>query len=110
MSDDDQLWYAFGFDRPGDPKTPAVPENLAVTAGGAGSGTLFANWDDARRAEGYRLLAKDAGGQLPAEKLSDDSEAVIAGLAGGTQVSITVSARNAAGESQPCAAATTAVP
>jgi hypothetical protein len=41
LADDDERWYAFGFDKPGDPSTPEVPENLTATPGTAGSGILY---------------------------------------------------------------------
>ena len=112
IGDDDERWYAFGFDKPSDPSTPEVPENLTATAGAPGSGTLFLHCDSARRADSYRFRVKNAatGAQL-AEKLSDEPEAVIPGLPAGANVNITVSARNTAGgESQPSEATAAVVP
>jgi hypothetical protein len=111
IEDNDGRWYAFGFDKPSDPSTPEVPENVTATPGAAGGGSLFIHWDDARRADGYRVRVTNAagGGQL-AEELTQDAEVVIANLPAGANVSITVSARNATGESQPTAPIAAAVP
>ncbi len=49
IGDDDDRWYAFGFSKPGDPDTPAVPEHLVVTGGSPGM--VFVDWDDAPRAD-----------------------------------------------------------
>jgi len=57
ISDDDDLWYAFGFEKPSDPTTPAVPTALTVTAGAPGSKTLLANWALPRRADNFRVCA-----------------------------------------------------
>jgi len=95
---DDERWYAFGFDRPGDPETPEVPEHLVVTPGAAGSGLLFVDWDNSRRAESYRIvLAHAATGETVVERLVTESEAAFTGLASGQALRIRVSARNARG-------------
>jgi hypothetical protein len=102
ISDDDERWYAFGFDKPGDPETPEVPENLTAIPGAAGSGNLQVDCDDARRAETYRFQIVQAGnGSHVAEKLVKESEATFAGLPLGVALRVTVRAGNAAGESQP---------
>jgi hypothetical protein len=111
IGDGDDRWYAFGFDKPSDPSTPEVPENVVVTAGAAGTHSLFIDWDDARRAEGYRVkVTNAAGGAQLASELTQDSEISIPGLPAGANVNITVTARNAAGESQPTAPVTAVVP
>jgi hypothetical protein len=99
IADDDHRWYAFGFDRPSHVGSPETPENVAVTPGAAGSGLVFVDWDDARRADSYRLRATDADGNVLAEVLPQDSEAKLTGLPAGSTVALTVTARNAAGES-----------
>ena len=102
LDDTDERWYAFGFDRPGDLNTPEVPANVTATAGAAGSGLLFVHWDDARRADGYRVIVKNTvGGAELANQLAQDAEATISGLTAGLTVAITVTARTAAGERQP---------
>ena len=76
MGDDDERWYAFGFDKPSDSASPETPENLVLTAGAPGSRTLLADWDDARRADKYRLRAKvKATGVQVFNELVADSQA-----------------------------------
>jgi hypothetical protein len=107
----DPRWLAFGFDMPGHPAGPDVPANVTVTPGGPGSHILFIHWSDARRADGYRATVTDpATGTVLAEQLTQDAEVAIANLTGGATVNITVSARNATGESQPSAPVTAIVP
>jgi len=111
IGDNDDRWYAFGFDKPSDPSTPGVPENLTATPGAAGSQTLFIHCDDARRATGYRFrVTPAAGGAKLAEQLTQDPEVVIANLPAGATVDITVSARSSTGDSQPTAPITAVVP
>src|ERR1700686_2435160 len=55
ISDDDERWHAFGFDKPSDPDTPEVPEHVVVTPGAPGSHIAFIDWDDARRGDSYRV-------------------------------------------------------
>ena len=101
LGPDDARWYAFGFDRPNDTQIPAVPAHVTVTLGTAGNDSLYVEWDDARRAEGYRVVLTDAAnGSALAEKLVSDSEAVFTDLTAGSSVQIRVTARNDAGESQ----------
>lgn len=104
LYDEDPLWYAFGFERPSDPATPEVPENLVVTIGAAGSGMVFADWDDARRADKYRatLLTSATPPVQLASKLVTESEATFTGVPEGA-FKVIVTATNAAGESQPSA-------
>ena len=111
LDGNDPRWLAFGFELPGHPGSPDVPQNLTVTPGAAGSHTLFAHCDDARRAEGYRFTVSNAAdnSQL-AQDLTQDAEDALSQLPSGAQVKVTVSARNATGESQPSAAVTVTVP
>ena len=84
---------------------------MTATPGAPGSGSLFINFDDARRAMGYRVkVVNTAGNAQLASVLVQDSEAMITGLPAGATVNITVTARNEAGESQPTAAITAVVP
>ncbi len=110
LEDSDPRWLAFGFEMPGRPSTPEVPENVTATAGAAGTHALFIHCDDARRATGYRFVVTDAAGKQLAEQLTQDPEVVMPSLPAGATVSITVSARTAAGESQPTAPITAVVP
>ncbi len=100
----DPRWLAFGFEMPGHPSSPDVPQNLTVTAGAAGSQTLFFHWGDARRADGYRaVLTNAADGTVVATQLTQDAEATFDAVPTGVTLNATVSARNATGESQPSA-------
>ena len=111
LGPDDAHWYAFGFDRPNDTQIPAIPAHVTSTIGSAGSDSLYVEWDDARRADGYRIVLTDvATGQSIAEKLVSDSEAVFTGLTAGTNIQITVTARNDAGESLASEAVTVQLP
>ena len=113
IGDDDERWYAFGFNKPSDPETPEVPENLVATPGAAGSKMLFLDCDDARRGEDYRFIGRDGLGNEVFSELRAESEATVtlSAVASGTVLSVTVSARNnAGGESQPSAPITVTVP
>ena len=101
LDDDDPRWYAFGFNRPADPETPGVPDGLVITNGVAGSGTLIVDWNDSRRATGYKIFALANGATQPVEfGLFSDSQAVIT-LPAGTVAQITIAARNDHGYSAP---------
>jgi hypothetical protein len=104
LDDNDPRWLAFGFDLPGHTSGPDVPQNLTVTAGAAGSHTLYAHCDDARRADGYRFTVTNAADNTElAELLTQDAEATFDTLASGTKVNVVVTARNTTGESQASA-------
>jgi hypothetical protein len=67
-----------------------------------GSKTLIADWDDARRADNYRLRAvTKADGKEVANEIAQDSQfsLTLAKVAAGAVGVLTVSARNATGES-----------
>jgi hypothetical protein len=111
LDDNDPRWLAFGFDLPGHPASPDVPQNLTVTPGAAGSQTLFMHNDEERRASGYRFtVTKAADGTVLAERLTQDAEATFNNLPAGVKVNVVVTARNATGESQPCTPITAVVP
>ncbi len=102
IADDDDRWYAFGFDKPSDPSTPETPANLTAVAGAASSKTVIADWDDARRADSYRCRAvTKADGKEVANEIVSDSQISLAltGVAAGAIVVLTVTGRNTAGES-----------
>lgn len=107
----DPRWLAFGFELPGNPSAPDVPANVVVAPGVAGSHALFIHWDDARRADGYRVVVSDAvTGNEVTEQLTQDAEVSIGNLPVGAKVNVVVSARNATGESQPTDPVTAVVP
>jgi len=113
ISDDDERWYAFGFEKPSDSASPETPENLVVTPGAPGSRTLLCDWDDARRADNYRLRAvvKATSTQVFSELVADSQGIItLPNLAAGTELDISVTGRNAIGESAPTAAITAAIP
>lgn len=99
LEDDDPLWYAFGFDRPADGQQPGPVSDLVLTAGGPG--IVLANWDDARRAERYRVI-KQVVGVDPAPVIVTgtlyENELTLQGLPSGKAVKITVLAVNASGD------------
>ena len=112
LDDDDPRWYAFGFERPSDPETGTVPENVIVAPGAAGSGRLFVDWDDARRAEKYRarVINVTNPGTTLATKIVEESEATFDGLPSATSIRVMVTTLNDAGESQPSESAAGIVP
>jgi hypothetical protein len=102
IGDDDDRWYAFGFEKPSDPSTPETPANLTAVPGVAGSKTLIADWDDARRADSYRLRAvnKSSNQEVANEIVQDNQISLtLTAVAAGTVVVLTVTGRNSAGES-----------
>jgi hypothetical protein len=113
IADDDERWLAFGFEKPADPSTPDVPANLVVTPAAAGSKTLVAVCEQARRATSYRFRAiNTTDNQEVANHIVEATQTALTltNLAAGTPVAITVSARNAKGESRPSAPVTATVP
>jgi hypothetical protein len=111
LARDDQRWYHFGFDRPSDPQVPEVPEGLRLIPGATGSGSLTLDWENARRAENYRVRVTDAAGVEVLDRLTSESELTLHGLASGQTVNIHVSARNGrGGESVPAPVLQVVVP
>ncbi len=111
LEPNDPRWLAFGFEMPGHPSGPDVPVNVTATAGGPGSRMIFVQWPEARRADGYRVTVSDPVTLVVlAELLTQDAEVSVPGLTSGDKVSLTVSARNATGESQPSVAISIVVP
>lgn len=108
IAEDDHHWYAFGFDRPSHVGSPDTPINLIATPGAPGM--LYVDWDDARRADSYRLRAAEPDGKLITEATPQDSEATLTGLPSGLSVTLTVTARNATGESPASEALVIVVP
>lgn len=94
---DDKRWYHFGFDRPSDPQVPETPEGVRGVSGLAGNGSVFLEWQPARRAENYRVLVCDAAGQEILERLTSETDLTLNGLASGSTIKVLVSARNGRG-------------
>jgi hypothetical protein len=111
LGEDDPRWLAFGFDLPGHSDSPDVPENLTVTPGSAGSRSVFAHCDDARRAEGYRFVVTNkANGAVVVTQLTQDPQMTFENLTSGITVAVAVSARNETGESAMSQPVTAVVP
>jgi hypothetical protein len=103
VDDDDERWYAFGFSKPSDPETPEVPENLVLTPGAPGSHLLFIDWDDALRANTYRVIVTNTANPPVELKnvIVSESEVTFNDLSAGA-VKVTVASRNSkGGESGP---------
>lgn len=99
LPDDDPRWYAFGFDRPADGTRPGPVSQLVLTPGGPGM--VFADWDDARRAERYRVFKQITGvDAAPVEVTgtASNSEYTLTGLPSGATVQITIRAANSSGD------------
>lgn len=107
LPDDSPLWYAFGFNRPADPATPGVPDQLVLTAGAAGSGTVIVDWASSRRALNYRVKLVVAGETEPRLfGLYSDDQTTLTGLPTGKLLTVTVIAHNEAGDSAESTPAT----
>jgi len=99
LEDDDPRWYAFGFDRPADGQQPGPVQHLVLTAGGPG--IVLAHWDDARRADRYRVLKQVVGldaTPVVVTGVLHENELTLQGLPSGHEVKITVAGVNTAGE------------
>lgn len=110
MDDDDPRWYAFGLSRPADEETPEAPINLILLPSVPGS--IIADWDDALRADRYRVWRQVVGvdADFVAVETVYDSDASLAGLPTGATVKIQVTSVNDAGESAPSAVVEIVVP
>lgn len=96
---DSPFWYSFGFNRPADPATPDVPEDLVLAAGAAGTGTMIVDWGAARRATGYRVKVQVSSESEPRVfGLFADDQTTITGLPLGVLLNVTVAAHNDAGD------------
>ena len=103
LSDTDPRWEAFGLSAPGAVERPDAPEALIVTPGG--TGTLLADWAEARRATRYRVWVQivSVDTDFRAVATVTDSDATLTALPTGKTVKIRVTALNDAGESTPSA-------
>ena len=107
LPDDSPLWYAFGLNRPADPATPGIPDQLVLTAGAAGSGTVIVDWTTSRRATGYRVKIQVTGEAQPRLfGLFADDQTTVTGLPLGPVLTVTIIAHNEAGDSAESPAAT----
>ncbi len=110
MSGDDPRWHAFGLSRPADEETPEAPNVLTVAAGGPG--ILLPDWDDALRADSYRVWLWIVGTDTEFHPVLTvhDSDATLPNLPSGATVKIQITSKNQAGESAPSAIVETVVP
>ena len=101
LGDADPRWDAFGLEAPGSVHTPDAPENLVLTA--AGAGKVLADWAEARRVDHYRvwLLVGGVDTDFRAVAAPTDSDATLADLPTGKTVRVQITAVNVAGESVP---------
>jgi hypothetical protein len=95
----DARWLAFGFNKPGQKKTPAVPTGVTVIAVTAGS--YLVKWKASARAEYYRVWKKVVGVDEAPEALgnSNDLDLIVETLPSNATVEVSVSAVNNGGES-----------
>ncbi len=96
----DPMWHNFGLNRPGDPYTPDVPGELELRP--MEGGGLLATWEDAARAERYRVAWKEGGGEFVDAGSTAEPRLVLSGVSGeADRVEVRVRAVNDAGESGP---------
>lgn len=96
MPGDDPRWAAFGLNLPSGPTLPDRPTGLVMTTGGAGQN--FLDWNDAARADSYRVLRRLPGeAEFSVVGTVSDSDAMVAALAAGGTAEYAVEAVNAAG-------------
>jgi hypothetical protein len=110
LDDKDPRWLAFGFDLPGRASVPDVPQHLVATPGAAGSRSIFYDWDNARRADNYRIVLQNAAGDEVLNEIVGESEYMATNLPVGATLTASVTGHNAAGDSQPSDVVTTPVP
>jgi hypothetical protein len=98
LGPDDPRWHALGLNLPSDPETPEQVTGLVATA--TTPGTLFVDWEDARRAGHYRVLIQVVGADADFRQADrrDESDATLTGLPSGATVKVKVTAANDASE------------
>jgi hypothetical protein len=98
LDKDDNRWLEFGFSRPSDRRTPEPVRDLKVSP--ALPGQLQVRWSPSPRAINYRVSRQIVGvDAAPMEiGLFSDPATTIEDLPEGSMVTVSVSARNEAGE------------
>jgi hypothetical protein len=101
LTPDDARWYEFGFSRPVDPHMPGKVTGLTATPGQPGQ--VLVQHAASARAENYRVSWKPqvSSGEPMEVGLFADLAVTLSGLPSGTTIVVSVTARNAAGETQP---------
>lgn len=107
---EDPRWHAFGLSRPADEETPEAPDFTTAVPGQ--TGTLLVDWDDALRADHFRvwILIVGTDTDFRAVQSVEDSDATLSGLPSGSTVKVRVTSVNGAGESVPGPEAQAVVP
>lgn len=97
---EDPRWYDFGLNRPSDPVTPGIPDNVTATA--LGGGRVLGQIGGARRANSFNYYFKRAADAEPVKATNTEgTQFTFEGLPVGETVEITVTGVNDAGEGQP---------
>jgi hypothetical protein len=101
LADDDHRWREFGFPRPVDTKMPDPVTGLVATPGLPGQ--VLVQHDASARALDYRVSWKPqvSSGEPTEVGLFADLAVTLSGLPSGTTIVVSVTARNAAGETLP---------
>jgi hypothetical protein len=95
----DARWKAFGFNVPGAPETPDVPENVVATL--IGPTAVAVKWNAPPRAEYFRVWKRVIGVDQESVAVGNpaDVDFTIEGLPSNATVEVVVSAVNEGGES-----------
>jgi hypothetical protein len=101
LNADDERWYQFGFARPSDGRMPAKVSGLNLRAGMPGE--VQVSWLRSTVASSYRVTWRTgASGAEPVQAgLFADLAVTLSGLPSGQTIFVSVSARNASGETTP---------
>lgn len=101
LDSDDERWYQFGFPRPSDGRMPVTVSGLALRAGLPGE--VQVSWLRSPLASSYRVswLSAAPGAEPVMTGLFSDLATTLSGLPRGQSVTVSVSARNATGETAP---------
>ena len=101
LDPDDERWYQFGFARPSDGRMPAKVSGLSLRAGLPGQ--LQVNWLRSTLASSYRVTWRTGapGADPVMAGLFADLAVTLTGLPSGQTIAVSVSARNATGETTP---------
>jgi hypothetical protein len=102
LSSEDMRWRAFGFARPVDSRIPEKVERLTLKPS-ATPGELIAKWPAAKRADSYRVTRQVEGVDESSVEVGiiTGTMCLIQNLPTGSPVTISITARNPAGETLP---------